>query len=334
MLRGAVACLHEWGSGPTPFRGDGWNSGSRCGRSSNGEDTTARRRADPFTAGPRCVGAAQPCLRSRDRMHPLGRTCAARIAAPAGLGWVRRQEHCDLAPERAARDRQRLCLDARSTRGDARTRTGGDQPVAGSAACRPTALCRSRSTLRRASAPTRSTRRSPRHSSPTDRTTCRAPTPTHRLGCLRRTDIPPIPPGRASRRRRPAAVTQPTPPTPPKPPSAPTKSGAVDHVLHVALGRLRGRLLRRSGLPRARACRSASRSRPAARASARSPARPSASSGPERAPSGRTRQGTRATWRHRRSRSPWTSTTRSPSRRSASSRCLLPAPMSTTPLTT
>ena len=89
-----------------------------------------------------------------------------------------------------------------------------------------------------------------------------------------------------------------------------------------------------SGLPRARACRSASRSRPAARASARSPARPSASSGLERAPSGRTRQGTRATWRHRRSRSPWTSTTRSRSRRSASSRRLRPAPRSATPPTT
>ena len=76
----------------------------------------------------------------------------------------------------------------------------------------------------------------------------------------------------------------------------------------------------RSGLLRAPVSRSASRSRPAARASARSPARPSASSGPERAPSGRTRQGTRATCRRRRSRSPSTSTTRSPPRRSASSR--------------
>ena len=110
-----------------------WSSGSPCGRSGNGEDTTARRRAGPSTAGPRCVGAAQPCLCSRDRMRPLGRTCAARIAAPAGRRPLRRQEHCDLAPERAARDRQRLCRVARSTRGDARTRTGGDQRVAGSA---------------------------------------------------------------------------------------------------------------------------------------------------------------------------------------------------------
>ena len=123
----------QTGDGPYAVSGRWLGQRSRCGRSSDGEHTTARRRADPFTAGSRRVGAARPCLCSSDRVHPLGRACAARLAAPAGREWLRRQEHCDLAPERAARDRQRLRSDAGSTRGDARARTGCTERVAGSA---------------------------------------------------------------------------------------------------------------------------------------------------------------------------------------------------------
>ena len=125
-----------------------------------------------------------------------------------GAGGVRRQEHCDLAPERAARDRQRLCLDARSTRGDARTRTGGDQRVAGSAvADRRRGVARGRP---RGEHPHRHGRHDGRPDTRLRRTAQPAERGDRRTGrsALRRTDIPPIPPGRASRRRRSAAVAR------------------------------------------------------------------------------------------------------------------------------
>ena len=82
--------------------------------------------------------------RVRAALAPLGRASAATtacilwvglalpgLAASAGLRRLRRPEHRDLTPERAARDRQRLRVDARGARGDARTRACGDQPPPG-----------------------------------------------------------------------------------------------------------------------------------------------------------------------------------------------------------